>query len=231
VPTSTSHSLIGGLIGPAIAGYGFDAIQMSGLIKVLVALFLSPILGLFAGYIMVKLSYLLARGASPRANIWFKRGELVTAFSLAVAHGGNDAQKTMGIIALGLVSTGAISTFYVPFWVVVASAAAIAIGTLFGGWRVIHTLGAKFFRVRPVHGFGAQSAATAVIAVAAVLGGPVSTTHVISSAIVGAGTADRVQMVRWGIFSNIVMSWFLTIPTVAALGGLLYVIIQAINPM
>src|SRR5690606_5974951 len=130
-----------------------------------------------------------------------------------------------------LVSTGAISTFYVPFWVVVASAAAIALGTLFGGWRVIQTLGMKFFRVRPVHGFGAQTAASVVIGAAALLGGPVSTTHVISSAIVGSGTADRVQMVRWGVVSNIVMSWFLTIPTVAALGALVYVVIQAINPM
>lgn len=230
IPTSTSHSLIGGMIGPAIAGYGLNAIQLSGLLKVLAALFLSPILGMLAGYYMVKISYFLARGATPRANIWFKRGELITAFSLAVAHGGNDAQKTMGIIALGLVSTGAISTFHIPFWVVASSAAAIALGTLFGGWRVIHTLGAKFFRVRPVHGFGAQSAASAVIAVAALLGGPVSTTHVISSAIVGAGSADRVQMIRWGLVSNIVLSWFLTIPTVAALGGLFYVIIQAINP-
>lgn len=230
IPTSTSHSLIGGLIGPAVAGYGLGAVQLSGLLKVLVALFLSPLLGMLAGYLMVKVSYFLARGASPRANIWFKRGELVTAFSLAMAHGGNDAQKTMGIITLGLVSTGALSTFYVPFWVVISSAGAIALGTLFGGWGVIRTLGAKFYRVRPVHGFGAQSAASAVISLAAVLGGPVSTTHVISSAIVGAGSADRVQMVRWGLVGNIMLSWFLTIPTVAALGALLYVIIEAINP-
>src|SRR5690606_32470694 len=231
VPTSTSHALVGGMVGPAIAGFGFDAIQLNGLLKVFAALFISPILGMVAGYYMVKLSYFLARGATPRANIWFKRGELVTAFGLAVAHGGNDAQKTMGIIALGLVSTGAISSFYVPFWVVVSSAAVIALGTLFGGWRVIRTLGMKFFRVRPVHGFGAQAAASAVIAGAAVLGGPVSTTHVISSSIVGAGTADRVQMVRWGVVSNIVLSWFLTIPTVAALGAVMYLIIQAINPI
>jgi len=230
IPSSTSHALIGGLIGPAIAGYGFGAVQLEGLLKVVVALFLSPILGMLAGYYMVKLSHFLARGATPRANIWFKRGELVTAFSLAVAHGGNDAQKTMGVITLGLVSTGAISSFHVPFWVVVSSAAAIGLGTLFGGWRVIRTLGAKFFRVRPVHGFSAQTAASAVIAAAAVLGGPVSTTHVVSSAIVGAGSADRVQMVRWGVVSNIVLSWFLTIPSVAALGAVLYVIIEAINP-
>lgn len=230
IPSSTSHALVGGLLGPALAGYGLQAVQLEGLLKVVLALFVSPIVGLIAGYYMVKLSYFLARGATPRANIWFKRGELVTAFSLALAHGGNDAQKTMGIITLGLVSTGALSTFHVPFWVVVSSAAAIALGTLFGGWRIIRTLGARFYRVRPVHGFGAQAAASAVITAAAILGGPVSTTHVISSAIVGAGSADRVKMVRWGVVSNIVMSWFLTIPISAALGAVLYLIVQAINP-
>jgi PiT family inorganic phosphate transporter len=180
------------------------------------------------GYIFIKLVFFLARGASPGINRWFQRGQLVTAATLALAHGSNDGQKTMGIIALGLVATNTIDTFHVPLWVMAASAAAIAAGTLFGGWSLIRTLGGKFYRVRPVHGFVAQTSSTAVILGAALLGGPVSTTHVVSSAIVGAGSAERVQKVRWGVVSNIVMSWFLTIPAAAGLSALIYLIIRAL---
>ena len=226
IPSSTSHALIGGIMGAVWAGYGFGSILMAGLIKILLALFLSPILGLIAGYYIVKLSYFLARGASPHINNWFKRGQLVTATTLALSHGTNDAQKTMGIIALGLVATGSLKTFSIPLWVILASAAAMGAGTLFGGWSLIRTLGGRFYRVRPVHGFGAQTASSAVILGAARLGGPVSTTHVVSSAIVGAGTADRLSKVRWGVFNNIVMSWFLTIPAAAAMGALIYALIE-----
>ena len=226
IPSSTSHALIGGIMGAVWAGYGFGSILMAGLIKILLALFLSPILGLIAGYYIVKLSYFLARGASPHINNWFKRGQLVTATTLALSHGTNDAQKTMGIIALGLVATGSLETFSIPLWVILASAAAMGAGTLFGGWSLIRTLGGRFYRVRPVHGFGAQTASSAVILGAAMLGGPVSTTHVVSSAIVGAGTADRLSKVRWGVFNNIVMSWFLTIPAAAAMGALIYALIE-----
>jgi inorganic phosphate transporter, PiT family len=226
IPSSTSHALIGGIMGAVWAGFGFDSIEPAGLTKVLVALFLSPILGMMAGYLLVKLSYFLARGASPRVNSGFRRGQLVTAATLALAHGSNDAQKTMGIITLGLVATGELNTFEVPPWVILSAAGAMAAGTLMGGWSLIRTLGAKFYRVRPVHGFGAQTASSAVILGAALLGGPVSTTHVVSSAIVGAGSADRIQMVRWGVVQNIVLSWFLTIPAAAALGALLHTLIK-----
>ena len=226
IPSSTSHALIGGIMGAVWAGYGFGSILMAGLIKILLALFLSPILGLIAGYYIVKLSYFLARGASPHINNWFKRGQLVTATTLALSHGTNDAQKTMGIIALGLVATGSLKTFSIPLWVILASAAAMGAGTLFGGWSLIRTLGGRFYRVRPVHGFGAQTASSAVILGAAMLGGPVSTTHVVSSAIVGAGTADRLSKVRWGVFNNIVMSWFLTIPAAAVMGAFIYALIE-----
>lgn len=229
IPSSTSHAMIGGLIGSIWAGYGLEAILLDGLVKILVALSLAPIVGMFSGYWVVKLSYFLARGASPRINNWFKRGQLLTAMSLALSHGGNDAQKTMGIITLGLVATGTLESFAVPFWVIAASSAAIALGTLFGGRRIIRTLGAKFYRVRPVHGFGAQAASSAVIIGAALLGGPVSTTHVVSSAIVGAGSADRLQKVRWGVVGNIFISWFLTIPAVAAIGALYYTVIKMLG--
>ena len=226
IPSSTSHALIGGIMGAVWAGYGFGAIELAGLTKVLAALFFSPILGMLAGYWIVRLSFFLAWGATPHVNTWFQRGQIVTAATLAMSHGSNDAQKTMGIITLGLVATGSLSHFYVPTWVILASAGAIAFGTLLGGWSLIHTLGAKFYRVRPIHGFSAQTASSAVILGAALLGGPVSTTHVVSSAIVGAGSAERVQKVRWGVVNQIVVSWFLTIPAAAALGALLYVIIH-----
>ncbi|MBN1680237.1 MAG: inorganic phosphate transporter [Anaerolineae bacterium] len=228
IPSSTSHALIGGIMGAVWAGFGFDHLQPTGLTTVLAALFFSPIVGMLGGYLIVKLSFFLARGASPQANGWFKRGQLLTATTLAVAHGSNDAQKTMGIITLGLVATGDLHTFSVPLWVIITSAGAIGLGTLLGGWSLIRTLGAKFYRVRPIHGFSAQTASSAVILGAALLGGPVSTTHVVSSAIVGAGSAERVQKVRWGVVNNIFYSWLLTIPASAALGALLYVIIEPI---
>lgn len=228
IPSSTSHALIGGIMGAVWAGFGFSSILMGGLTKILLALFLSPILGMIAGYYIVRLSYFLARGATPHVNIWFKRGQLLTATTLALSHGTNDAQKTMGIIALGLVATGTLETFSIPLWVILASAAAMGAGTLFGGWSLIRTLGGKFYRVRPVHGFGAQTASSAVILGAAMLGGPVSTTHVVSSAIVGAGTADRVKKVRWGVVNNIVLSWFLTIPAAGAMGALIYALIEGL---
>jgi PiT family inorganic phosphate transporter len=228
IPSSTSHALIGGIMGAVWAGFGFSSILMGGLTKILLALFLSPILGMIAGYYIVRLSYFLARGATPHVNIWFKRGQLLTATTLALSHGTNDAQKTMGIIALGLVATGTLETFSIPTWVILASAAAMGAGTLFGGWSLIKTLGGKFYRVRPVHGFGAQTASSAVILGAAMLGGPVSTTHVVSSAIVGAGTADRVSKVRWGVVNNIVLSWFLTIPAAGAMGALIYALIEGL---
>ncbi len=228
IPSSTSHALIGGMVGPVVAGYGTGAILTSGLLKVLLTLFLSPFLGMIAGYWIIKLCFFLARGASPRVNVWFQRGQIVTAATLALSHGTNDAQKTMGIIALGLMATGHMATFSIPLWVILASAVAMGAGTLFGGWSLIRTLGAGFYRLRPVHGFSAQMASSAVILGAALMGGPVSTTHVVSSAIVGAGSAERVQKVRWGVVNQIVVSWFLTIPAAAALGALLYAIIRPI---
>jgi len=228
IPSSTSHALIGGIIGAVWASYGIGAILLQGLTKVLLALFLSPILGLVAGYIIIKISYFMARGATPHVNVWFKRGQLITATTLALSHGTNDAQTTMGIIALGLIATDTLDTFAIPLWVILASAAAMGAGTLFGGWSLIRTLGGKFYRVRPVHGFSAQTASTAVILGAALLGGPVSTTHVVSSAIVGAGSADRPQMIRWGVVNNIVLSWFLTIPAAAGMDALIYFVIHSL---
>ncbi len=221
IPSSSSHALIGGIIGSVAASIGFQEIILSGLTKVLIALFLSPVVGLVAGFLLTRLVYFLARGASPRINFLFKNGQVLTGIALALSHGTNDAQKTMGIITLGLVVTGFQEEFIVPIWVVAISAGAIALGTLTGGWRLIKTLGGKFYKIRPVHGFCSQISSAAVIMGAALLGGPVSTTQVVSSAILGVGSAHRVNMVRWGS-GNIAMAWLITIPATGLLGAIFF---------
>jgi PiT family inorganic phosphate transporter len=193
---------------------------------VIIALFLSPILGLLAGYLLMKLVLFLARGASPRINWFFKRSQVITSLALALSHGTNDAQKTMGIIAMALVTLGYLPQFTVPWWVIALSAGAMSLGTALGGWRIIRTLGTKFYKIRPVHGFTAQIASALVILGAAFLGGPVSTTHVVSSAILGVGSARRVSRVRWNVAGNIVVAWVLTIPVSALLAALLYLLIR-----
>jgi inorganic phosphate transporter, PiT family len=225
-PSSTSHALIGGLVGAVAVAEGFSTINLAGLEKVLIFLFLSPILGLVCGYLVLKLIYFLARGATPSANTFFKRGQVPTSLALALSHGTNDAQKTMGIIAMAMVTTGYTDEFYIPSWVIALSASAIALGTLSGGWRLIRTLGAKFFKIRPVHAFGSQIASAGIILGAALMGGPVSTTQVVSSSIMGAGAADRVNKVRWTVGRDIAIAWLLTIPVSGLLAAALYLVIH-----
>jgi PiT family inorganic phosphate transporter len=225
-PSSTSHALIGGLVGAVAVAAGFDTINLAGLDKVLLALFLSPILGFFLGFLMLKLIYFLARGATPRVNALFRKAQWGTSVALALSHGTNDAQKTMGIIAMAMVTTGYVTEFQVPWWVVALSAGAISLGTASGGWRLIETLGGKIFKVRPVHAFGSQLTSATVIMGAALLGGPVSTTQVVSSSIVGAGSADRVSKVRWTVARDIAVAWLLTIPVSALLAAGLYLIVD-----
>jgi PiT family inorganic phosphate transporter len=228
IPSSSSHALIGGFIGAAIAGYGTQAIVWSGLQKVLIGLFLSPVLGLVLGWMVMHTILFFGRWMTPRANVFLKRGQWGTSLTLALAHGSNDAQKTMGIITMGLVAFGVIPSFVVPEWVIASCAAAMALGTLLGGWRLIRTMGAGFYRVRPIHAFSSQFASTVVILGAALGGAPVSTTQVISSTIVGAGAADRVPMVRWTLASQIVFAWVLTIPFTGLLGALFFIIFNQI---
>lgn len=223
IPTSISQSLIGGLIGAAWAGFGHQAILPQGLSKVLVGLFLSPVLGIVAGFLLVRLCYWMVASLPPsRINHWFNRGQVFLSFLVAMAFGANDGQKIMGIVTLGLVATGTLQSFAVPLWVAVFSALAISLGAMIGGLRLINTLGNKVYRVRPVHGFGAQMSSATVILSAAVLGGPVSGSHVVTSAIVGAGSADRVSMIRWGMVQRILVSWFLTLPASAVAGAVTY---------
>jgi len=222
IPSSSSHALIGGILGAVIVGAGLNAIQLAGIEKVLLALFLSPLIGLLGGYLFTKLVYFLVQGATPRINWFFKRSQIISALALAFSHGSNDAQKTMGIITLGLVSSGVLESFHVPLWVVAVSAGAIALGTLLGGWRLIRTLGGKFYKIQPVHGFSAQTTSALVILSASLLGGPVSTTHVVSTAIMGVGAADRINKVRWGVAGEILVAWLVTIPATALLAAGVY---------
>jgi PiT family inorganic phosphate transporter len=222
IPSSSSHALIGGLMGAVIVGAGFVAVVISGLDKVLIALFLSPIVGLVFGYLITKLIFFLSRGASPKINWFFKRSQFFTAVILALSHGTNDAQKTMGLITLGLVLTGYLSTFHVPFWVILISAGAIAVGTAMGGWKLIKTLGGKFYKIRPIHGFSTQLSSALVILGASLVGGPVSTTQVVSSTILGVGSAERISKVRWGVARDIAVAWLVTIPATGLLAAGIY---------
>jgi len=226
IPASSSHALLGGILGAAVFGYGVSIVKMDGLITVLISLFVSPLLGLIGGYIMMKLFLFLARGASPRINHWLKRAQILTTAGLALSHGANDAQKTMGVITMGLVATGLLPSFQVPTWVILAAAGAIALGTYMGGWNVIKTLGAKFYKVRPMHAFTSQVTSGLIIMAASILGGPVSTTQVVSSSIMGAGSGQRISQVRWKVGRDILIAWVLTIPVTAILAALLYMSIS-----
>jgi PiT family inorganic phosphate transporter len=222
LPSSSSHALIGGLLGSALVSAGADVIRMDGLFKILLALFISPPIGLVAGWLTMRLTLWAAHRATPAVNSVFRRLQVVTLIGLALSHGTNDAQKTMGVISMGLLAAGFLDRFEVPLWVIAASAGAIALGTSLGGWRLIRTLGGRIVRVRPVHGFTSQVAGAAVILGAALVGGPVSTTQVMSSTIMGAGAAERLNKVRWHVLGELVTAWLLTIPVTAAISALAY---------
>jgi inorganic phosphate transporter, PiT family len=229
-PSSSSHALIGGFVGAVVISAGWHAILLHGIEKILIALFISPIIGFLVGYLVHKLILLLSRDATMRVNAFFKRAQILTALTLALSHGTNDAQKTMGIITLALVAGGVLDVFVVPVWVIILCASMIALGTAVGGNKLIKTLGGKFYKIRPVDGFASQLASAVVILGASLAGGPVSTTQVVSSAIMGVGAAERVNKVRWGVAQDIAMAWLLTIPATGLLAaGLYWVITQFIQ--
>ena len=230
IPSSSSHALIGGIIGAVLVGSGWQVLKFEGLALVGIALFLSPVLGFLIGQLTMRISMWSVRNATPKANLFFKYAQIPTAFTLALSHGTNDAQKTMGIITMGLVVLGYQESFVVPWWVILASATAIGIGTASGGWRIIHTLGGKFYKIRPIHSFTSQLSSMLVILTASLLGGPVSTTHVVSSAIIGVGAAQRKSQIRWGVMSDILVAWFLTVPVSAGFAAGLYFLIDYLIP-
>ncbi|MDP3045863.1 MAG: inorganic phosphate transporter [Chloroflexota bacterium] len=228
IPSSSSHALIGGMLGAAIAGGHLDLVHAAGMEKVLIALFISPLLGIAVGWLLMRMLLFMGRRSSPRINTVFKRGQIFTSIGLALSHGTNDAQKTMGVITSALVILGFEKSFSVPWWVIALCAGAISLGISTGGWRIIKTLGAGMYRIRPIHGFAAQATSASIILGAALLGGPVSSTQVVSSAIMGVGSAERISKVRWGVAQNILVAWVVTIPASIILAGLLYMLISPV---
>jgi PiT family inorganic phosphate transporter len=227
LPTSSSHALIGGYAGAAITKAGWSAIIVAGWTKTLIFIVLAPLIGMALGFLLMVIILWTFRSASPgRVDHWFRRLQLVSAAAYSLGHGGNDAQKTMGIIAGALVAGGFLGLengqLPIPLWVVLAAHAAIALGTLSGGWRIIHTMGSKITKLQPVGGFAAETAGAISLFTATHLGVPVSTTHTITGAIIGVGSIRRLSAVRWGIAGRIVWAWILTIPASALIAAVIY---------
>jgi PiT family inorganic phosphate transporter len=222
IPSSSTHALMGGLVGAVLAALGPDAIRSAGLLKVLVSLTLTVPLGIIGGFVATNLCYWLARNAKPQVNERFNYGQLLMSVMLGCVIGSANAQNVMGITTLGLVAAGLLPRFEVPLWVMIGSAACLAVGNLIGGMRIMHSVGAKFFRIRPIHGFSAELSSTAIILASALLGGNVSTTHVTSMSIIGAGAAERISMVRWGFVRKVLMTWVFTIPGTAICAAVFY---------
>ena len=229
LPTSSSHALIGGYAGAAVAKAGVKAIIPAGWTKTLLFIVLAPLIGMVLGFaIMVTVLWIFKSVSPSRVDRSFRRLQLLSAAAYSLGHGGNDAQKTMGIIAGALFAGGFISTFRIDLWVILAAHAAIALGTLSGGWRIIHTMGSKITKLQPVGGFAAETAGAISLFTATHLGVPVSTTHTITGAIIGVGSIRRLSAVRWGVAGRIVWAWVLTIPAAATIAALTYWVTAAL---
>jgi PiT family inorganic phosphate transporter len=224
LPISASHSLIGGFIGSAVVAAGLQAVITSGLLKVVLFIFIAPVLGLIGGFLFSVFIFRTFRKSPPfKVNGYFKKLQLLSAAVYSLGHGTNDAQKTMGIIAILLFTAGYLGgEFYVPFWVIIISHLAIALGTLLGGRRIIKTMGLRITKLKPVNGFCAETSSAGVIIGSTMMGIPVSTTHIISGSIMGVGASRRLSAVRWKIARNIMWAWIITIPVAAVMGGLFY---------
>jgi inorganic phosphate transporter, PiT family len=228
LPTSSSHALIGGFAGAGVAKAGLGGLMAAGLIKIGVFMILAPLIGLTVGFAMMLLNMWTFRNQTPgRVDRFFRRGQLVSAAAYSLGHGTNDAQKTMGIIAVLLFSTGHLGKdFYVPFWVIMAAHAALGLGTMMGGWRIVKTMGMRITKLRPIGGFSAETAGALVLIGTAVGGIPVSTTHTISGAIMGVGAIQRFSAVRWGVAGRIVWAWVVTIPAAAIVAALTWLVLH-----
>ena len=231
LPSSSSHALIGGLLGATIVAAGLGALKVDGIVtKVLVPMISSPLIGFTGAFVLMLAIYWIFRNArrKPMARI-FRRLQVISAGYMAFSHGSNDAQKTMGIITLALFAGGAISSIEVPFWVIVVSASALSLGTAVGGWRIMRTMGHRVVELEPVHGFAAETTAASVIIGAAHFGMPVSTTHVISSALMGVGSARGPKGVRWGVARRILLAWIITLPAAGVVAAGAWVILHTIG--
>ena len=224
IPSSSSHALIGGLMGAAISKAGYHVVLFDGVTKkVLLPMVTSPLIGFVIGFLSMVLILWLCRRARPYSvNKYFKKLQLISSGLRALSHGSNDAQKTMGIITLALVSYHTLPSFEVPYWVILGCAMTMGFGTMAGGWRIIRTMGSKMIKLKPIHGFAAETSAAAVILTASHFGIPVSTTHIISTSIMGVGSTKGVHALKWGIVGNIVMAWVLTIPVCMVIAAILF---------
>jgi len=218
LPTSSSHAILSSLVGAAIATAGTGVIISKGVYKILMGLFFSPVVGLILGFLLMHLLILIFKRSSPAlVTKIFNRAQIASAAYMAFSHGNNDAQKTMGIITMALVSYYNLPDFHVPLWVIVLCATAMGLGTAFGGWKIIKTLGVRLVNLKPIHGFAAEASAATVIEIASRFGLPLSTTHIISSTIMGVGASKRLSAVRWGVGGNIILAWVITLPACAVL--------------
>ena len=229
LPTSSSHALIGGMVGAALVKKGVSALVLPGIIKTVSFIFICPIVGMVFGLTIGTIVHWLFRKATPlQVDHIFRKGQLVSAAFYSLGHGGNDAQKTMGIIAALLFSAGLLGgKFHIPLWVVLACQSAIALGTMFGGWRIVKTMGQKITKLKPVDGFCAETGAATALLISTWMGVPVSTTHTITGSIMGVGSLRRFSAVRWGVAGRIMWAWFLTIPCAATVSALSYMIVAA----
>ncbi|HJN56597.1 MAG: inorganic phosphate transporter [Candidatus Woesearchaeota archaeon] len=230
IPVSASHSLIGGFVGAALVAAGLSSLKLMGISKVLIFIIVAPLLGMIGGFLFFAVIMWMFRKTKPqKVNKWFKKLQLITASTYSITHGANDAQKTMGLIAILLFSSGHLKgEFFVPYWVIITSYTVIALGTLAGGWRVIKTIGIKLTKIRPVHGFCASGAGSVVLAFTSIAGIPVSTTHVMAGSIMGVGSVRRFSAVRWKLARGMVWAWILTIPAAAIVSGVSYFVISLV---
>lgn len=223
LPTSSSHALIGGLVGAALAKAGIGSLLFAGLAPTVTFMFLSPLIGFVVAFsLMIFMINLFFKRSSHSVNRYFRRLQLISSSLVSLSHGTNDAQKTMGIVTALLVATGNLSNFSVPLWVVLMAHSAIALGTLFGGWRIVKTLGFKVTKMDPVHGFSVETSAAAVIIGSSLLGIPVSTTHCVSGSVLGSGATGGFSAVKWGVARRIIWAWIITIPASALIAGAAY---------
>lgn len=226
IPSSSSHALIGALAGAVLVGAGASNVKWEGFISIVLVLIFSPIIAFAVGYIiMTLLKWIFAKKSPHTVNKGFRSVQVITAAAQSFTHGTNDAQKAMGIITFALVTSGRLDTFEVPLWVKLSAATAMALGTSIGGWKIIKTMGTKIFKIEPINGFAADMTGASVILTATVLHMPVSTTHAITSALLGVGSAKRVSEVKWSLAGRIVITWFITIPISGVLSGIIYKIL------
>jgi len=230
LPSSSSHALIGSLIGASIVHSGLNAVDLHGVInKVIIPMITSPVIGLIIGFLfMLFLTWLFYKANPDRMNKHFRKIQLLSSGIMAFSHGSNDAQKTMGIITLALFTFGAIKEVSVPLWVIIICAFTMSLGTMGGGWKIIRTMGSKVIKLKPIHGFAAETSAAGIILTASHFGIPLSTTHVISTSIMGVGSTLRLSAVKWGLVGNIVMAWVITIPVCMGISGFLYFILSKV---